>query len=89
VAALATAIEQAGVPAVVITALPSIASMAGATRVLRGVAITNPVGDSTLSREDEVGLRRAIVDRALTMLETEFAQRAVWQLPDRNQPVDH
>ncbi|MCP9487095.1 MAG: hypothetical protein MSC30_14695 [Gaiellaceae bacterium MAG52_C11] len=54
--------------------------MAGATRVLRGIAITNPVGDRSLTREQEVELRRAITERALTMLETEFSRRSVWEL---------
>ena len=54
--------------------------MVGATRVLRGIAITNPVGDAGVPRDQELDLRRALVERALTMLETELPRRAVWEL---------
>ena len=63
-----------------VTALPTIAQMVGANRILRGVAITHPVGDPSLGQRDEHALRVAIVRRALEMLATEVEPRTVWEL---------
>jgi glycine reductase complex component B subunit gamma len=62
-----------------VTALPTIATMVGANRVVRGVAITNPLGDPERSPASELALRREIVERALTMLESEVEPRTVWE----------
>lgn len=62
-----------------VTSLPSIATMVGANRVLRGVAITHPFGDPGRSAPSEVALRRRIVERALAMLETEVGPRTIWE----------
>lgn len=63
-----------------VTALPTIAQMVGANRILRGVAITHPVGDPSLGHRDEHALRVAIMRRALEMLATEVEPRTVWEL---------
>ena len=63
-----------------ITALPTIAQMVGANRVLRGVSITHPTGDPSLATGDEHELRVAIVQRALDMLATEVEPGTVWEL---------
>lgn len=63
-----------------VTALPTIAVMVGANRVVRGVAITNPTGDPTLSAADEQELRRTIVGRALEMMETDVPRGSVWEV---------
>jgi glycine reductase len=54
--------------------------MVGANRTLRGVAVTNPVGDPALGADDELALRRRIVERALEMLATEVQPRTVWEI---------
>jgi len=64
---------------VFVTALPTIAQMVGANRILRGVAITNPTGDPTLATGDERALRVALVRRALEMLATDVEARTVWE----------
>jgi betaine reductase len=64
---------------VFITALPTIATMVGANRTLRGVAVTSPVGEPALAADDELALRRRIVERALTMLASEIQPRTVWE----------
>lgn len=61
-----------------VTALPTIATMVGANRVLRGVAITNPFGDPDRSPPGEFALRRHIVERALAMLATDVGPGTVW-----------
>jgi glycine reductase len=54
-----------------VTALPTIAAMIGANRIVRGTAITSPFGDPQRSPASELALRRRIVERALELLETE------------------
>ena len=76
--------ERRGIPTAFITALPTIALQAGANRVLRGVSIAHPVSDPTAS--DEVAGRRAVVERALEMLETEIDHQQVWQVEGRAAP---
>jgi glycine/betaine/sarcosine/D-proline reductase family selenoprotein B len=65
---------------VFITALPTIAQMVGANRILRGVSITHPTGDPSLAAGDEHELRVALVRRALEMLRTEVEPGTVWEL---------
>jgi betaine reductase len=67
------------IPAVFVTALPTIAVMVGANRVLRGVSITHPTGDPSLSVGDERALRKRLLDRALRMLATDVDARTVWE----------
>jgi glycine/betaine/sarcosine/D-proline reductase family selenoprotein B len=70
---LAKEIERAGIPAVYVTSLPTVATMIGANRIVRGPAITHPFGLD----EDE---RRRIVERALAMLETDVEPNMVWEV---------
>jgi betaine reductase len=63
---------------VFVTALPTIAQMVGANRVLRGVSITHPTGDPSLASGDELELRTRLVGRALEMLGTDVEPRTVW-----------
>jgi glycine/betaine/sarcosine/D-proline reductase family selenoprotein B len=65
---------------VFISALPTIAQMVGANRILRGVSITHPTGDPSLAAGDEHELRVAMVRRALEMLRTEVEPGTVWEL---------
>ena len=63
-----------------VTALPTIATMVGANRILRGVSITHPTGDPELSVGEELASRRRIVERAVQMLETEVEPKTVWEV---------
>lgn len=63
-----------------ITALPTIAQMTGMNRVLRGVSITSPTGDESLAADDELALRRRIVERALALLAADVAPATVWEV---------
>jgi glycine reductase complex component B subunit gamma len=69
-----------GIPTVFITPLPTIAAMIGANRIVRGVAITNPLGDPNLGSSEESALRRSIVERAIQMLESDVAPNTVWEV---------
>jgi glycine/betaine/sarcosine/D-proline reductase family selenoprotein B len=64
---------------VFVTALPTIAQMVGANRILRGVSITHPTGDPSLAVGDELALRRRIVERALEMLATDVERTTLWE----------
>jgi glycine/betaine/sarcosine/D-proline reductase family selenoprotein B len=64
---------------VLVTALPTIATMIGANRVVRGVAITNVFGDPARSSGSELALRRQLVERALELLETDVEPGTVWE----------
>ncbi len=55
------------------TALPTIATMVGVNRTLRGPAITHPFG------LDEAE-RRRIVERGLEMLQAEVEPLTVWDV---------
>jgi glycine/betaine/sarcosine/D-proline reductase family selenoprotein B len=68
---LAKEIERAGIATVFVTALPTIATMIGANRIVHGPAITHPAGL-------DVAERRRIVERALEMLETPVGPTTVW-----------
>jgi glycine/betaine/sarcosine/D-proline reductase family selenoprotein B len=63
-----------------VTALPTIARMVGANRILRGVSITHPTGDPSLGGADELAGRRRIVERALAMLSAEVDPLTVWEV---------
>jgi glycine/betaine/sarcosine/D-proline reductase family selenoprotein B len=63
---------------VFVTALPTIAQMVGANRILRGISIAHPTGDPSLAVGDESALRRRIVQRALQMLATDVDAGTVW-----------
>ena len=70
---LAKEIERAGIPAAYVTSLPTVATMIGANRIVRGPAITHPFGL-------DAGERRRIVERALELLETEVEPNTVWEV---------
>ena len=72
---LAKEIERAGIPAVYVTSLPTVATMIGANRIVRGPAITHPFG---LDEEE----RRRIVERALEMLETDVEPSTVGEVEE-------
>ena len=70
---LAKEIERAGLPTVFVTSLPTIATMVGANRIVRGPAITHPFGVDKAERG-------RIVERALEMLETPVEPLTVWEV---------
>ncbi len=57
-----------GIPVVQVSALDALARSVGSNRIVRGRAITNVVGDPTLSREDERRFRKTLVLEALDAL---------------------
>ena len=70
---LAKEIERAGIPTVYVTSLPTVATMIGANRIIRGPAITHPIGLYA-----DAWWR--IVERAFELLETEVEPNTVWEV---------
>ncbi len=59
-----------GIPVVQICAVYDIARSIGVSRILRGFAITCPVGNPNLAAEDEKNSRRRYIEKALEMLQS-------------------
>jgi hypothetical protein len=61
-----------------ITAVPTISKMVGVTRILRGVSVTNLLGDTKLTKEKEKLLRRKYVLRALEILQMDVKNSQIF-----------
>ncbi|MDF2592432.1 MAG: grdB [Clostridia bacterium] len=72
-------IERAGLPVVHICTIVPISLTVGANRIVPAVAIPYPLGNPTLSKEDEKKLRRGIVEKALKALQTEVTGQTVFE----------
>ena len=62
-----------------ITSLPSIAAMANSNRMIQANGIIHPTGDAALTAEEEVALRRRIVDKALEALQTDVEKPQLFE----------
>ncbi len=72
-------IEKTGLPVVHICTVVPISLTVGANRIVPAVAIPHPLGNPSLSREEEVALRRGIVERAVKALTTEVDDQTVFE----------
>lgn len=72
-------IERAGLPVVHICTIVPISLTVGANRIVPAIAIPYPLGNPTLSKEDEKKLRRGIVEKALRALQTEVNGQTVFE----------
>lgn len=72
-------IERAGLPAVVITAMTSVAQAVGANRIVRAGRIPHPTGDPTQPTERERNWRRSVVQTALKALTTPVEKQTVFE----------
>ncbi len=77
---MAAAIERQGFPVVNITAVPTVSSMIGVTRVLRGESVANLLGNIEISTVQEKMLRRRYVLRALEILRMDLKEKQVFTL---------
>ena len=71
-------IERAGIPIVHIATIVPISLTVGANRIVPGVAIPHPLGDPELAPDEELALRRSLVERALRALTTEVTEQTVF-----------
>ena len=51
----------------------------GANRIVPAVAIPHPLGNPALTADEEKKLRRKIVEKALTALQTEVEEQTVFE----------
>ena len=72
-------IERSGMPVVHIATVTPIALTVGANRIVPAIAIPHPLGDPSLSPEEEKALRRGIVEKALKALQTEIEEQTVFE----------
>ncbi len=71
-------IEKAGIPVVHIATVTPISMTVGANRIVPAVAIPHPLGNPSMSPEEEFHLREKIVDEALRALQTEVTEQTVF-----------
>ncbi len=72
-------IERAGIPVVHICTVVPISLTVGANRIVPAVAIPHPLGNPALLPAEEKKLRRKIVEKALTALQTEIQEQTVFE----------
>lgn len=72
-------IERAGLPVVHMCTIVPISKTVGANRIIPTIAIPHPLGNPSLSKEDEKVLRRKLVERALTALQTEIQDQTIFE----------
>lgn len=71
-------IEAHGLPVVHMCTVVPISLTVGANRIVPTVAIPYPLGDPSLSLDEEKALRRKLVRRALAALQTEISEQTVF-----------
>jgi glycine reductase len=71
-------IERTGIPVVHICTIIPISMTVGANRIVPAVSIPHPLGDPTLSRDDEYKLRYDLVKKSLEALMTEVEEQTVF-----------
>ena len=71
-------IEKNGIPAVLLTAMTSMAKIAGANRIVASGLIPHPVGDPTRSPEEEFAWRKGQVRKALSAAATPIDEAQIF-----------
>lgn len=72
-------VERAGIPVVHMCTVTPISLTVGANRIVPTIAIPHPLGNPALTREEEKALRRSLVEKALTALETEVTEQTIFE----------
>jgi betaine reductase len=72
--------ERVGIPAALITAIPSVARSVGVSRIITGGGIPYPVGNPSLPRVREIEFRRRLVEKALEAIGTEVKEPTVFDV---------
>jgi len=71
-------IEKNGLPAVLLTAMTSMAKVAGSNRIVASGLIPHPVGDPTRSPEEEFAWRKGRVQKALNAAATPIDEAQIF-----------
>lgn len=72
-------IEREGLPAVVITAMTSVATAVGANRIVRAGRIPHPTGDPTQDPEHELAWRKHVLQVSLDALATPLDKQTIFE----------
>ena len=72
------AIEEQGIPAVHVCTIIPISETVGANRILPSIAIPYPTGDPTLTRNEELLLRKKMMIKALNSLATNIDGQTIF-----------
>jgi glycine reductase complex component B subunit gamma len=72
-------IEKAGLPVVHVCTVVPISLTVGANRIVPAVAIPHPLGNPELPFSEEKELRRKLVEKALSALQTEVEGQTVFE----------
>lgn len=72
-------IERAGLPVVHMCTVTPISMTVGANRIVPTIAIPHPLGNPELDPDEEKALRRGLVEKALTALETEVEDQTIFE----------
>jgi len=72
-------IEKTGLPVVHLCTIVPISKTVGANRIVPTVAIPYPLGNPSYTKEEEKKLRRNLVERAVTALETDITEQTVFE----------
>ena len=72
------AIESYGIPVVHICTIVPISLTVGANRIVPAVAIPFPLGDASKTPEEELAIRKGLVEKALKALETPVSEQTVF-----------
>jgi len=73
-------VERAGIPVVHICTVTPISMTVGANRIVPAVAIPYPLGNPSLSFEEEKLVRRRILTTALEALSTEVGGQTIFEV---------
>jgi len=71
-------VERAGIPVVHMCTVVPISLTVGANRIVPTIAISHPLGNPALDKEQEKALRRGLVEKALVALTTEVEGQTVF-----------
>ena len=75
---MAKTIESFGIPAVHVCSIVPISQAVGANRILPAIAIPYPLGDPSLSPEEEFKVRKKLCMKALQTLTAEIDGQTVF-----------
>ena len=73
-------IERAGIPVVHMCTVTPISMTVGANRIVPTIAIPHPLGNPSLSHDEEYALRKKLVNRALEALTTEVTEHTIFEV---------
>ena len=75
---MAKEIERAGIPVAHICSIITISQTVGANRIVPAVAIPHPLGNPKLPQAEEKEVRRNLVKKALSALQTSIEEQTVF-----------